>query len=162
MATRSLIGIEQENGTIEFVYCHYDGYLAGVGKTLLDHYSDPYTLSRLIENGDISVLGERIDPLVESHSFRYPEEGTTVFYHRDRGEEKQPKGLASSLQELCDMSGEHFGAEYVYVLCLDDTWFVYNRYSGEVLIEGKAEAAIEKEHRDYLKRIEMAEELYRQ
>ena len=26
MSTRSLIGYEKEDGTIEFVYCHCDGY----------------------------------------------------------------------------------------------------------------------------------------
>ena len=38
MATRSAIGISH-GGVIKSVYCHWDGYLAGVGRTLLESYS---------------------------------------------------------------------------------------------------------------------------
>jgi hypothetical protein len=38
MSTRSMIGIQQEDGKIEAIYCHYDGYPEGVGQTLADHY----------------------------------------------------------------------------------------------------------------------------
>jgi hypothetical protein len=40
MATRSRIAIQYENGPIESVYCHFDGYPQGVGATLLEHYTD--------------------------------------------------------------------------------------------------------------------------
>ena len=33
MGTRAMIGIVNESGTITASYCHYDGYLDGVGKT---------------------------------------------------------------------------------------------------------------------------------
>jgi hypothetical protein len=40
MATRSRIGLMLENGTIKHSYCHWDGYPTGVGKTLVEHYSN--------------------------------------------------------------------------------------------------------------------------
>jgi len=34
MATRSRIAIENQDGTVTSIYCHFDGYLSGVGKLL--------------------------------------------------------------------------------------------------------------------------------
>ena len=34
MATHSLIGLENTDGTIDYIYCHFDGYASGVGKKL--------------------------------------------------------------------------------------------------------------------------------
>jgi hypothetical protein len=71
MATRSRIAIENQDGTVDSIYCHFDGYVDSVGKTLFEHY-DQEKLERLLELGDISSLGEStID---------------TVAYCRDRGE----------------------------------------------------------------------------
>lgn len=38
MSTRSAIIRKTEDGSYEGIYCHFDGYLAGVGKTLQEHY----------------------------------------------------------------------------------------------------------------------------
>jgi hypothetical protein len=37
MSTRSRIAIENQNGSVTSVYCHFDGYISGVGKTLEKH-----------------------------------------------------------------------------------------------------------------------------
>ena len=58
MATRSLIGIEKDNGVVEAIYCHFDGYPAGVGKTLYEHYNNPERIKQLLRLGDMSTLGE--------------------------------------------------------------------------------------------------------
>ena len=47
-ATRSMIGIEQPNGKIVAVYCHYDGYPEGVGKMLKKFYKSPAVINKLI------------------------------------------------------------------------------------------------------------------
>ena len=44
MATRSTIALEFADGTVEQVYCHWDGYLAHNGLMLLEHYSNPFIL----------------------------------------------------------------------------------------------------------------------
>lgn len=60
MSTRSVVGIN-DNGTIRSVYVHHDGYLDGVGLCLLENYKDAATVRKLIELGDMSVLGSTIE-----------------------------------------------------------------------------------------------------
>jgi hypothetical protein len=58
MGTRSTIALEFADGTVEQVYCHWDGYLSGVGAELVSDYSDPFALRELIDGGDMSSIGE--------------------------------------------------------------------------------------------------------
>lgn len=48
MATRSMIWQKTEQG-YRGVYCHWDGYPEGVGRTLQEHYSDPSKVDALLE-----------------------------------------------------------------------------------------------------------------
>lgn len=57
MATRSLIGIEHEDGSISSIYCHWDGYPEGVGATLVKHYLKQEQVEALVKAGDRSSLG---------------------------------------------------------------------------------------------------------
>ena len=108
MATRSRIGIENEDGTVSSIYCHWDGYPSNNGRTLIDHYSDREKVKELIALGSISALKENVAPIEPMddiigvrmlkefkvlpksvHSFDTPQEGITIAYHRDRGEDLQ-------------------------------------------------------------------------
>jgi hypothetical protein len=111
MATRSRIGIENENGTISSIYCHFDGYPEGVGATLKEHYSNSQKLKMLLNLGDISILGEQVATMDE-HSFNNPKEGVTVAYHRDRGEAKNEAREDKSLEAFSRSDYETYG--YVY------------------------------------------------
>jgi hypothetical protein len=57
MGTRSTIALEFADGTVEQIYCHWDGYLEGVGAELVSGYSDPFRLRSLIDDGDTSTIG---------------------------------------------------------------------------------------------------------
>lgn len=57
MATRSTIALEFADGSVSQVYCHWDGYLSGVGAELVNDYSDPFALRELIDGGDMSSIG---------------------------------------------------------------------------------------------------------
>lgn len=57
MSTRCTIAMKNDDGTLTAIYCHHDGYLSGVGKTLLNYYQDPRKVRQLMELGDISSLG---------------------------------------------------------------------------------------------------------
>ena len=57
MATRSTIALEFADGTVQQVYCHWDGYLEHNGEILFHHYVDPFKTRDLIDQGDISSLG---------------------------------------------------------------------------------------------------------
>lgn len=122
MATRSTIALEYADGTVDQVYGHWDGYLAHNGKILLEHYSDPFKLQTLMDQGDLSILREDIG---EQHDFddasNYP--GCT-FYGRDRGEENTRARRFWNF-EMYSMSGQR--EEYNYVLRQVDgqaKWFV--------------------------------------
>lgn len=56
MSTRSRIGVLEADGTVTSIYCHFDGYLRGVGATLLESYSDGRKVRALMRRGCISVL----------------------------------------------------------------------------------------------------------
>lgn len=66
MATRSMIGVQRENGTIEAIYCHWDGYPSHHGPILLEAYNGPRKIEGLIAQGDLLTLGRRLaeDPSI--------------------------------------------------------------------------------------------------
>lgn len=69
MSTRSEIGIyNHEENTLSYAYCHFDGYYAGVGKTLINNIQTTEQAKDLISKGDFSYLNE--DGTVGQH---YPE-----------------------------------------------------------------------------------------
>jgi hypothetical protein len=107
MSTRARIAIENQDETVDSIYCHFDGYINSVGKTLFEHY-DQEKLERLLELGDISSLGEStID---------------TVAYCRDRGEDLK----FQSFNDVEDLFEDGFGSgvEYVYCLTKHGIWLV--------------------------------------
>lgn len=95
------------------VYCNSDGYPSGVGATLLQHYSDPAKVAALIALGDLSILGERLDPLGATHRFGNAEKGTTVAYGRDRRESGCEPKIGNSIREVEREIG-HNGHVYVF------------------------------------------------
>lgn len=56
MGTRSNIAIQHEDGRVEAVYCHFDGYFENNGKLLLDNYTKTDQVEGLIAGGDMSSL----------------------------------------------------------------------------------------------------------
>jgi hypothetical protein len=112
MGTRSSIAIRRDSGLVESIYCHWDGYVDGVGKTLHLYYSADSLANQLISLGDISSLGAAISPGEGvSHSFNSPVVGVTVAYGRDRGE--------TGIEAACWDSVEKW-------LSGDDSWFDFN------------------------------------
>ena len=119
MSTRSRIAV-MHGERVKSIYCHYDGYPEGVGRTLLEHY-DSAKANNLVALGDISVLRPRINPdLFEFHSFENPVEDITVFYNRDRGELDCTWTSDASLKEFVLNAGH---VDYLYVN-RNDQWFV--------------------------------------
>jgi hypothetical protein len=110
MGTRSTIALEFADGTVQQVYCHWDGYLDHNGKILLNHYSDPFKLRDLIDLGYMSSLGERIGT---QHAFDKAPEGECTFYKRDRNESGCE---ANKFKDLKDYYENVQGEEYDYIL----------------------------------------------
>jgi hypothetical protein len=61
MATRSLVGIRNEDGTMTLIYVHHDGYPSGVGAALYQHYTTEPQVRALMNSGDHSTL-DRAEP----------------------------------------------------------------------------------------------------
>jgi hypothetical protein len=127
MATRSRIAIENQDGTVTSIYCHFDGYLRGVGKTLFEHYDREKT-EKLIELGDISGLGESTL--------------NTIAYHRDRNEDLNFKTFPN-VEDLFDYGFES-GIEYIYCLTKNGIWLVkkYSSSTIDILAEELEEEGI--------------------
>lgn len=57
MGTRSMIAIEDaETNVVTATYCHYDGYLTGVGATLVEHYATAELAVAVTRAGYLSSL----------------------------------------------------------------------------------------------------------
>lgn len=112
MATRSFIARKTASG-YEGNYCHWDGYLEGVGYILAEHYSDRHKVAFLLSFGDISSLGREVG---WEHDFMDRDEGVTTFYGRDRGEtgENIQTKRFSTQAELLEYAANS-GCEYAYV-----------------------------------------------
>lgn len=120
MATRSTIALEFADGTVQQVYCHWDGYIEHNGQILYKHYSDPFKLQKLINLGDLSSLHPEIGT---KHSFddRDASEGQCTFYGRDRGETGCAARQFRDFQDYCENAQFE---EYDYILRRDGQWSV--------------------------------------
>jgi hypothetical protein len=115
MGTRSRIAIENADGTVESIYCHWDGYPEHNGELLLENYQDEPKVRALIALGDLSSLDKRVAPEpTEVHSFDNKADGVCVAYGRDRGEEDVGKKTHANIGELLDHCGEAW-EEWVYI-----------------------------------------------
>jgi hypothetical protein len=119
MATRSTIAIEYQDGSVDQVYCHFDGYLEGVGKTLLEHYTNPMKVVSLMNLGDISILGKELG---QKHSFTEKAENQCTFYRRDRGDSGC---YARKFGSLDDYEAHRQYEEFDYLMTKDGVWNVF-------------------------------------
>ncbi len=108
MGTRSTIAMEFADGTVQQIYCHWDGYLEHNGKILFNHYVDPYKTRELIDMGDISSLCNTI------------EETKQGAYHFWRGEELR----VAKFNDFQDYLAHHQYEDYEYILRKDGHWYV--------------------------------------
>jgi len=129
MATRSTITLSTPQG-YDTIYCHWDGHTSDVGKILKNHYSTLEKVQELIALGALSSLDRNIEPEDDvDHSFDKPANGTTVAYHRDRGEGTEPSiSHYDHLAELYDN-----GEDYNYVF-EDDEWHLLDKQDHDVYV----------------------------
>jgi hypothetical protein len=121
MGTRSTIALEYADGTVDQIYCHWDGYLDWNGKMLAEHYADPFKVRQLMDLGDMSTLQPSIGT---QHAFEKAPEGECTFYKRDRNESGCE---AKKFKDFADYKANHQYEEYEYILRNVDgnaVWFV--------------------------------------
>ena len=124
MGTRSTIALEYADGTVGQVYCHWDGYLSNNGKILLQHYTDPFKVRALLDEGDMSSLDTEV---------------AACGFYSARGE-VCPQNMYKDLEDYRSNSQSE---EYDYILRRDGNWYVkfYGEFDG-LLADAIAEELI--------------------
>lgn len=113
MSTRSYIGKQNKDGSIKYVYCHFDGYInGGVGETLFLFYKDEKKIDQLLELGDLSCLGKTTNS------------EDTCAYSRDNGEDLIIRE-AASIEDFGRQTTDNVFIDYVY-LYKDGEWVVWD------------------------------------
>ncbi len=123
MATRSHIGIKQSDGTIDYIYCHYNGYPDHNGSILVNHYQDIDKANQLLDLGDLSILAEEIGEQQSFSDRSTHRDNWCLAYGRDRGEKNIVKRNTTFEDLLRDDN-----VSYLYVFD-NDKWICYNLYN---------------------------------
>jgi hypothetical protein len=105
MGTRSTIALEYADGTVGQIYCHWDGYLDNNGMILHKHYQDPFKVREMLDEGDMSSLGDSVE---------------SCTFYKERGE-VCPQHMFKNYDEYVS---EHQYEEYEYILRKDGNWYV--------------------------------------
>lgn len=59
MGTHCLIAIENKDGSVQYIYCHYDGYISHMAPLLSCEYNTRKYVEELISKGGIVALKKR-------------------------------------------------------------------------------------------------------
>ena len=113
MSTRSRIGVAQDDGAIQHVYCHLNGKPEDNGQTLVDHYTTQNQAQELVDLGNLATLGPTLEWTPPARGLMA---GPSTFAcHRDRGDSWNRVGtVTSTLEEY--QQGRHRGwVEYIYL-----------------------------------------------
>lgn len=125
MATNAFIGF-RENNSITYIYNHSDGYLEYLGKMLIKHYNSEEKAKALVNLGDVSVVKEKLAPEEgTTHTFDNRQEGVSVFYNRDRGEnwdDIQPIRIENTVFE-----NPNYTIVYIYVYDVEEQAWLFTR-----------------------------------
>lgn len=121
MSTRSNIGMVV-GGEIRAIYCHFDGYLNGVGLVLSEHYQDKSKVEELLNLGNLSILDKEIG---NQQNFNKRHDGWTLSYGRDRGEEGQEAQTFPSVREWLSDCLELW-VEYAYLYEEGSGWSYFH------------------------------------
>ena len=124
MATRSYIGVRNTDASVDYIYCHFDGYPEHNGAILREHYSNINRVNELLNLGDLSVLGKFIG---EKMDFNKRVQDTCLAYGRDRGESNVDKKNSEYDKLITDQSVDYF---YIFD---GDYWECHSTYSPELI-----------------------------
>lgn len=113
MSTRSSIAIIKEDGSVKQIYAHWDGYTSHNGVILFNYYRTSEKVNELIDLGNLSYLQPEVKPKGK-HSYDNPEDGVTIFYHRDRNEQTHFQTKRFKDVESFMMKGNFQDYDYVF------------------------------------------------
>ena len=110
MGTRSFIGIQNEDESIRYVYCHWDGYPSHNGKILNEHYTDRKKVDKLLDGGDMSVLNEDI--------------ADVEYYNQMKGQDPDNDAALVDNMVVFLEDIKNSWCEWVYILNKKNKWMV--------------------------------------
>ena len=119
MATRSLIGKLNSDGTVTSIYCHWDGYPSHNGVLLQEYWNTPYKVDQLLALGDLSSLGKEIGEQQDFNGSRNRD--WCMAYGRDRNQSNT--GARTVSRE--DFFGDEDYIDYFYLYNEDFEWECY-------------------------------------
>ena len=116
MGTRSVVAVRESNSVeITSAYVHYDGYLSGVGMTLLSAFNSAEGAREVVEGGYYSSLSENLE---ESLSGSANKEEASVyenmeeFKHWSEFEAMSDDVLKDVLETASRLEGSKWNGEY--------------------------------------------------
>lgn len=101
MSNRSTIAVENPDGTIWQIYCHWDGDVAHNGVILYTSYNEYRKIKGLIELGALSSLGDHVHP-TGTHNYQNRELDVCVYYGRDNDEDNVDKEVYNDINSFLD------------------------------------------------------------
>jgi hypothetical protein len=104
-----MIGIVNEDGSVTATYCHYDGYLEGNGRTLVNVYNSSDRALAVATAGYLSGLSENLNESIE----------TSV--HKN-----EKPVVYDSVKVYMKCGYNHAGADYLYLFD-GEAWFYATR-----------------------------------
>lgn len=113
MSTRCLVGRKVSDNKVEYIYCHYDGYLDGVGETLKKHYTTEDKIDKLMALGDLSALGEVAESNPNQWDYNKVNYDLCTSY-KDRGETDVDSKIVTD-EEYYDKFKANLWIEYLYL-----------------------------------------------
>lgn len=133
MSTRSNIGIINEDGSVDVIYCHWDGYPCHNGALLLHHYKEEDKVRRLMRLGDISYLAEKLEPAPgQEHTYDKPADGVVVAYMRDFGDKDAHARHYGSLDAYRkELQSSNTWIEFVYLYNVAERRWLWFPVAGE-------------------------------
>jgi hypothetical protein len=135
MSTECRIGVQNEDGSILSIYCHSDGFPAGVGAILFDFYDSEEMVRRLLILGDLFELGAVIGDSIpfEERGRRPSPRGSEWFdlpvqcnaYCRDRGDKGAEAMLSEGWESLKREMIKAFGPDHLYLWRSGEWWWCH-------------------------------------
>lgn len=141
MSTNCSIAIQGKinNKQVKYIYCHWDGYIEGVGKTLYKHYQDRSKVEELIKLGSLSTLGEEptADPDAWNEIYGIKKldkeyKGCRAYFNRPN-EEEDPVITTCLLETY--VKDKVYSFEYNYLFTDQDEWVCYIPYEEEIKLK---------------------------
>lgn len=121
MATRGTIAIENEDGSIDVVYSHWDNNISSNGFLLQKYYNTRDKVKKLISGGGISSLGNYVSDTPKSFDRSSVADDYTTYYTY-RGEEL----VINTWGSFDDYEKNQQFEEYNYLYTKDNVWSVFD------------------------------------